>query len=40
MTVTALPQVYGAPQDGSRSHSLNLDELEKLEIRVKTGFNF
>jgi hypothetical protein len=40
MTVTALPQVYGAPQDAARSHSLNLDELEKLEIRVKTGFNF
>jgi hypothetical protein len=40
MTVTALPQVYGTPQDDTRSHSLTLDELEKLEIRVKTGFNF
>jgi len=40
VTVTALPQVYGAPQDDARSHSLNLDELEKLEVRVKTGFNF
>ena len=40
MTVTALPQVYGAPQDGDRSHSLHLDELEKFELRIKTGFEF
>jgi len=40
MTVTALPQVGGAPNDGARSAALNLDEYEKFELRIKTGINF
>jgi len=40
MTVTALPQVGGAPNDGTRSAALNLDEYESFELRIKTGINF
>jgi hypothetical protein len=40
MTVTALPQVYGEPHDGDRSHTLHLDDLEAFELRIKMGFNF
>lgn len=40
MTVTALPQVYGKPQDEERSRQLHLDEHERFELRVKTGINF
>ncbi len=39
-TVTALPQVGGAPNDGARSSALNLNEYEKFELRIKTGINF
>jgi hypothetical protein len=39
-TVTALPQVYGQPHDGDRSHTLHLDDLEAFELRIKMGFNF
>ncbi len=39
-TLTVLPQVYGAPQDDSRSTTLHLEEHEKLEVRLKTGINF
>jgi hypothetical protein len=39
-TVTALPQVYGEPHDGDRSHTLHLDDLEAFELRIKLGFNF
>jgi hypothetical protein len=40
MTVTALPQVYGEPHDGDRSHTLHLDDLESFELRIRTGFAF
>lgn len=40
VTATVLPQVYGSPQDPDRSHSLHLDDLEKLEVRIKTGIEF
>jgi hypothetical protein len=40
VTMTALPQVGGAPNDGARSAALNLDEYEKFELRIKTGFDF
>jgi hypothetical protein len=39
-TLTVLPQIYGKPQDGDRSHTLHLDEHERVEVRLKTGFNF
>ena len=39
-TITALPQVGGAPNDGARSAALNLDEYTKFELRIKTGINF
>jgi hypothetical protein len=40
VTLTALPQVYGKPQDGNRSHTLHLEDLERFELRIKTGFEF
>jgi hypothetical protein len=40
LTATVLPQVHGAPQDPERSRSLQLDDLEKVEVRIKTGFEF
>ena len=40
VTMTALPQVGGAPNNGTRSAALNLDEYEKFELRIKTGFDF
>ena len=40
VTMTALPQVGGSPNDGARSAALNLDEYENFELRIKTGFNF
>ena len=39
-TLTLLPQVYGAPQDPSRSSHLHLDEHEKFELRLKVGYHF
>jgi len=39
-TLTALPQVYGKPQDEDRSRTLHLDEHERFELRLKTGINF
>jgi hypothetical protein len=40
ITMTALPQVGGAPNNGARSAARNLDEYEKFELRIKTGINF
>jgi hypothetical protein len=39
-TLTALPQVYGSPQDPERSSHLHLAEHEKFELRLKVGYNF
>ena len=39
-TLTALPQVYGKPQEAERSHTLHLEEHERFELRLKTGINF
>jgi hypothetical protein len=39
-TLTVLPQVYGKPQVEERSRQLELDDHERLEVRLKTGFNF
>jgi Family of unknown function (DUF6662) len=39
-TLTALPQVYGKPQEEERSHTLHLAEHERFELRLKTGINF
>lgn len=40
ITMTALPQVGGAPNGGGRSAARNLDEYEKFELRIRTGINF
>jgi opacity protein-like surface antigen len=39
-TLTALPQVGGGPNNGDRSAALNLDDYERFELRLRTGFNF
>jgi hypothetical protein len=39
-TFTILPQVYGKPHDNERSGTLHLAEHEKLEVRLKVGYNF
>jgi hypothetical protein len=39
-TLTALPQVFGTPNESERSAFRHLGEHEKLELRFKIGFNF
>jgi len=39
-TLTVLPQLSGAPNDPARSSSLQLDEFERLEVRLKIGYYF
>lgn len=39
-TLTVLPQVYGSPQDEDGSSHLHLDDLERVETRLKVGYNF
>jgi len=39
-TLTVLPQVYGEPHEKDRSDTLHLDEYERVEVRLKTGFDF
>ena len=40
VTVTWLPQIKGGPNDPVLSSRLHLDEFEKSELRVRTGFHF
>jgi opacity protein-like surface antigen len=39
-TLTVLPQISGAPNDPGRSSNLQLDEFERLEVRLKIGYYF
>jgi len=39
-TLTWMPQVKGGPTDPDRSTRLHLEERERTEVRLKTGFNF
>lgn len=40
VTLTWLPQIKGRPNDPALSSRLHLDEFEKNEIRLRTGFYF
>jgi hypothetical protein len=39
-TLTVLPQLRGSPNAPGRSSSLQLDEFERLEVRLKIGYYF
>jgi len=39
-TLTVLPQITGSPRDPALSSRLQLDEFERMEVRLKIGYNF